>query len=260
LRKLILYFSLVLIISGCELPDFNILPLSVDKMLGEQIQSQIDNNPLQFKVLDEDKYHAAYSEIESIKNNILNSGYVKHKDDFEWSIKIVEDDSILNAFCLPGGYIVVYTGLIKYLDTEDELAGVLGHEIAHADLRHSSNQLLKSYGINLFLKLIFGFDSSFLIDMASNLLDLSFSRSHETAADDKSVEYLSKTNYDPRAISAFFKKISSDQKNPIAMEFLSTHPDPESRIYNIMRKCDDIGVDVGVADYDSYSKFKKLLP
>ena len=54
---------------------------------------------------------------------------------------------MLNAFCTPGGYIYVYTGLIKYLDNEAQLAGVLGHEIAHADLRHVTDQLTEQYGV-----------------------------------------------------------------------------------------------------------------
>jgi len=72
----------------------------------------------------------------------------KHKDDFAWQVKIIDDPETLNAFATPGGYIYVYTGLIKFLDTEDQLAGVMGHEIAHADLRHSTRQMTSSYGVS----------------------------------------------------------------------------------------------------------------
>ena len=67
-------------------------------------------------------------------------------------LRIIHDDSTLNAFCTPGGYIYIYTGILKFLDSEDEFAGVLGHEIAHADLRHSTRQMTKQYGVQILLR------------------------------------------------------------------------------------------------------------
>ena len=72
---------------------------------------------------------------------MMDDEHVADFSDFDWELKIIHDDETLNAFCAPGGYIYVYTGLIKFLAHEDNLAGVIGHEIAHADLRHSTQQL-----------------------------------------------------------------------------------------------------------------------
>src|SRR5690606_5730563 len=114
----------------CETFDVNLLSLEEDRALGLQTDSALQ---AQYRdtILDPSRYAEAYGHLNRIREKILNSE-VKHKDDFEWKMRIINQD-VLNAFCTPGGYIYVYTGLIKYLDREDDLAGVLGHEIAHAD-------------------------------------------------------------------------------------------------------------------------------
>ena len=66
---------------------------------------------------------------------VNNSSYIKYKNVFPYKIEIIQDDSTVNAFCIPGGYIYVYTGLIKFLNNEAALTGVIAHEIAHAENR-----------------------------------------------------------------------------------------------------------------------------
>ena len=161
MRFLSISFILVLFLTSCGGEGVvSYVSTDLDKMIGEQVKNQINDNPEQFKILDEDEYPEAYERLNHIKTEILNSGIVRHKDDFTWELKIVDDTSVLNAFCVPGGYIYVYTGLIKYLDSEDQLAGVMGHEIAHADLRHSTRQLIQSYGVSLLIKFVFGYELS----------------------------------------------------------------------------------------------------
>ncbi|NCX96935.1 MAG: peptidase M48, partial [Chitinophagia bacterium] len=123
---------------SCELIPFNAFTLAQDKELGMQVAAGIAADPKNYPILSESQYPASYAYIRKIRDNILNSGKVTNKSSFDWPVYIIKDDKTLNAFCTPGGYIFVYTGLIKFLDTEDDLAGVLGHEIAHADKRHSS--------------------------------------------------------------------------------------------------------------------------
>ena len=144
-------------LNSCDKND-NIILFGVqdDIALGQQVSAEIESDPAQFPILSEEEYPDAYTHIQRITDNILNSGKVQYRDEFTWEVKLIHDDEVLNAFCTPGGYIYVYTGLIKYLDTEDQLAGVMGHEIGHADLRHSSRQLQRFYGISVLLGLILG--------------------------------------------------------------------------------------------------------
>ena len=193
-------------------------------------------------------------------NTLLASGEVKHKDDFVWRVRILNDDKTLNAFCLPGGYIYVYTGLIKYLTSEDQLAGVLGHEIAHADLRHSTQQMTKQFGLGILITAVTGGDPGLLTQIGSQLINLGFSRTAETEADRKAVDYLYPTRYDARGVSRFFEKLIADKKDGRVPGFLSTHPNPDNRIEAIMLYWKKKGGKIGTTDASRYAKLKKDLP
>ena len=209
-----------------------LFPIEEDVALGLRLKEEIASNPSAYPILDSAKYPEAYGHILRIRDSILNGGEVYHKDDFAWEVKIIHDDEVLNAFAAPGGFIYVYTGLIKYLDTEDELAGVLGHEIAHADKRHSVNQLIKNFGVQLMLDIALGKNQGTLTQIAQGLTRLSFSRKDEAQADEYSVIYLCPTAYNAAGAAGFFKKIEASGGSTVP-EFLSTHPDPENRVVNI---------------------------
>ena len=134
----------------------------------------------------------------------------------------------MNAFCTPGGYIYVYTGILKFLDSEDQLAGVMGHEIAHADMRHSTRQMSKLYGVQILLDVLAG-NRQAIKQVTAGLISLKFSRKHESEADAKSVEYLCPTTYNAAGGADFFQKIQ-ELGGARVPEFLSTHPDPGDRI------------------------------
>ena len=123
-----------------EVPDggFNLFTVQQDRDLGMQVAQEIESNPAEYPILDSASNVKAYKYIYDIRNKILATGKVKHKNEFAWRIRIINDEKTLNAFCTPGGYIYVYTGIIKYLDNESQLEGVMGHEMGHADLRHST--------------------------------------------------------------------------------------------------------------------------
>ena len=203
-----------------------------DKDLGIQVKNEIAANPTQFPVLNPTQYASSYTYLNKMKNKILNSGQVALKDKFDWELFIIKDDATLNAFCTPGGYIYVYTGLIKYLDSEDQLAGVLGHEIAHADRRHSSKSLQTQYGVDILLNVILGKDSTTLKQIAGGLYSLKNSREHESEADEYSVRYLCPTDYQADGAADFFEKLIKDG-NDCTSAFFSTHPCPDNRVQAI---------------------------
>lgn len=235
-----------------------------DKELGLEVSTQIANDP-NFTILSEAAYPEAYAYLNAMKDSILNSGSVTYKDEFVWKLHIIDDD-VLNAFATPGGYIYVYTGLIKYLDKADDLAGVMGHEIAHSDQRHSVKQLQRIYGINILLSVALGENPTVLAEMAGqiagNLAGLSFSRDAESEADDYSVRYLSDTDYACNGAYTFFQKLIDAKQTGLGPAFLSTHPDPEDRVADINAKADEIGCDktaIVETGFD-YQDFKNSLP
>ncbi len=230
-----------------------------DKKLGLQLKQEIANNPQEYPLLDRTQYATAYSILDTIISKVLNSGKVKYKDEFAWEFYIIHNDSVLNAFCAPGGYIYVYTGLIKYLDSEDDLAGVLGHEIAHADLRHSTRQMEKVYGAQMLSSILLG-DSSIIAKVALQLAALKFSREMESEADEFSVIYLCPTDYPADGAANFFDKLINSGQSGWVPEFLSTHPSPDNRIDNIRNKKNELGCS-GANEYISrYQRLKNALP
>lgn len=231
-----------------------------DKQLGLQVKEEIASRPAEFPVLDESQYSAAYSHLNRMKDSIMNSGNVTYRDEFLWELKIIHDDSVLNAFCAPGGYIYVYTGLIKFLDSEDQLAGVLGHEIAHADKRHTTKQLTKSYGIGLLLQVVLGENAALLQQIAQGLISLKFSRNHEAEADEYSVKYLCPTAYNAAGAAGFFQKLIDLQQAGSTPEFLSTHPSSENRVQDISAHKTAFGCS-GTGTFDSrYQQLIRSLP
>jgi predicted Zn-dependent protease len=239
----------------------NLLSVEDDKTLGAQTAAQIAADPATYPILSESSNAAAYSYLNAMKNSILNSGKLTHRDDFEWQMYIIKDDNTLNAFCTPGGYIYVYTGLIKYLDRADDLAGVIGHEIAHADLRHTSRQITQQEGYQTVLNIILGDNAAQIAQLALQLKDLTYSRNYEEEADDASVKYLSGTSYACNGAASFFQKlIDSGQAGSIPV-FLSTHPSSTSRVADINKEAVTIGCSqTAISETGTtYTQFKALL-
>ena len=245
----------ILLLPGCGDLALNIFSTDEDAALGLQFTEQIYADPEQFPVLDSAEFPEAYRRLGKITQKILASKHIRHRDDFAWKVHIIRDDSIRNAFCTPGGYIFVYTGLIRFLESEDQLAGVLGHEIAHADLRHSTEQLTKNMGVRIVTQLIAG-DAATLANIADQLLQLGFSRTDETEADLKSVEYLYDTDYDPRGVARFFERM---EKGSNGLAFLSTHPDADNRVQNILEHWKLLGAKTGKDYREEYRQLVESL-
>ncbi len=238
-----------------------VFPVEKDIQLGLQSVEQIKASPTEYPLLDEQKYAYAYQELRRMMQEILNSGKVQYKDKFTWQVYIIDNKETLNAFCLPGGYIYVYTGLINFLDNEAQLAGVLAHEIAHADHRHSAKQMIEQYGANVLLDLLIKKESvKQLAQIGSQLVTLKFSRNDEVEADASSVKYLYPTLYDARGAKYFFEKISNGSaKAGFFDEFMSTHPSPPNRIQNIENQWKELGGKVGNTFEERYSQLKNSL-
>jgi predicted Zn-dependent protease len=259
-NKIIALAGIAFFLTACSQGGgINIFSVEDDKALGAQIDAEISADPVNYPILKENDYPEAYALIYDIRDKILDAGEVYYKNDFPWQVKIIKDDNVLNAFCTPGGYIYVYTGLIKYLDNEAELAGVLGHEIAHADLRHVTDQLTEQYGISMLLSLLLGQNGSVLGDIAFNLSSLAFSRGDESQADEYSVIYLCPSDYTAYGAAGFFEKIEAEGGVNIP-EFLSTHPSPENRIEDIYAVYDELGCDGTETYIDRYQDLIDALP
>ena len=269
MKKLIILSMSSLLIVSCSLfqkedtkdklpkRGFNMFTVEQDIQLGAQVAEQIASTPDEYPVLDSASNVEAYKFLYDLRDRILATGKVDHKDDFAWKLHIIKDDSTLNAFCTPGGYIYVYTGIIKYLETEDELAGVMGHEMAHADMRHSTRQMTKSGLLSVLAEAALG-EREALKQITAGIVGLKFSRAHETEADQMSVHYLCGTEYDADGGAGFFEKIEASGGSAVP-EFLSTHPSPENRIENYHKWATENNCPAGQNHDARYARFKSLF-
>jgi predicted Zn-dependent protease len=158
---------------------------------------------------------------------------------WRWEVNLISSRSV-NAFCMPGGKIAFFTGIISALQlTDDEVAVIMGHEIAHALLEHGrarmSEQVLKSVGIGV-AAMVFnlGHASASMLSQAADLaVSLPFSRQHETEADLVGMELAARAGYDPRAAANVWRKMSKLGGGNQPPQFLSTHPGHANRIKDI---------------------------
>ncbi len=244
---LVLTFSLTIfsVLSSC---GANIFSVEDDVSMGKELDVEINQDDKQFPKLQGHQEVKDY--VNSLGKYVLeHSKYIQYKDIFPYKFEIINDDSTVNAFCIPGGYIYVYTGLIKFLDNEAALTGVIGHEIAHAERRHMTQRLTSYYGVSVILSLVLGSNPNEFGEIAANLfVGLGFlanSRADEEEADNYSIKYLTGTQYYPGAITFFFDKIKEEQRRngttPSDLEgLLATHPLPQDRINNVKTKLSKI--------------------
>ena len=223
---------------GCSKDkDLNFFSVKQDVQFGAQLDSTVLANPNEFPILKMSQYPQVYAYLQQMLNAILESEEILYKDEFVWKITVINSD-VVNAFAAPGGYLYFYTGLIKYLDKGSELSGIMAHEVAHADRRHSTEAMTKEYGFSVLLSILLGNNPSQLEQLLASLAltgtTLAYSRNNENEADQYAVYYSADTKYyHPLGVAGFFEKLINEGGGSGIPEFLSTHPSDENRIENI---------------------------
>ena len=167
-----------------------------------------------------------------------NNGLSSEIKNFAWEFNLVQN-SEANAFCMPGGKIVVYEGILPITQNESSLAIVLGHEIAHAVAKHSAEQMSKKirqqYGTQIggaLLGQVVGSDAATIATKVAqtgfNLANLKYSREDESEADHMGLIFAAMAGYDPEVAIPFWQRMSSGNSNQ--SDFLSDHPSDAKRI------------------------------
>jgi predicted Zn-dependent protease len=159
---------------------------------------------------------------------------------YAWRFRLIREPSV-NAFALPGGYVYVHTGLMKAAQSADELAGVLGHEIAHAVLHHGAKQAQKReigqvliVGFCLITRLCDGGLGSVAVQVGESAVYSKFSRTAELQADSAGALYAQRAGFDPHAIARFFKRLEGERgSDPGVLKFFASHPMEATRIARI---------------------------
>ncbi len=245
---------------GCG--GLNVYPVSQDRQLGADMDQEIRSNPNEYPILDNESVRGY---LQGIVDEIVRSPSIQYRDKFVYKVTVINDDRTINAFATPGGYIYVYTGLLRYLENEASIAGVLAHEIAHAEERHGTEHMTSALGQSALLSLA-DIDSrsqltQIVASSAALLATLANSRSDEAESDARAFEYLKSTRFWPGGIKLFFEKMIMEQGrgSTIFESWLSTHPAPEERVESINTMLREQNIPAATPESLGVTRYRTML-
>ena len=251
--QMILLFGLLLFVSACEQvaitgrKQLNLVPDSeMNTMSFKEYGDFISKHKLSSNAAQTQMVKNAGKRIQkAVEKYCAENNMSARLSGYQWEFNLIEDPNV-NAFCMPGGKVVVYTGLIPVAQNEEGLAVVLGHEIAHAIARHGNERMsqamlaeLGAKGLsealansseqtkNIFMK-------SYNIGAEYGVL-LPYSRIHETEADHLGLIFMAMAGYNPNAALDFWQRMAAGSKGKQPIELLSTHPADQTRIGNLKK-------------------------
>ena len=180
-----------------------------------------------------------YDIRDAINVYYANQGAEDPTENFQWEFALVDDDQTKNAWCMPGGKIAFYSGILPIAKNDDGIASIMGHEIAHAVARHSAERASRSilmdagtYALQRFVlgTSLTGYSSDLYKQLRQLGLELPFSRSQETEADYLGLIFMSLAGYNTEESYKVWERMKKNMDSKDPPEFLSTHPTPDNRI------------------------------
>ncbi len=215
----------------------NQVPIEWEKKAGDKLFTTMS---LQYKFIQNDSLKKVFLKISDPLFKQVE------KDGYKIDLYFVKDPTI-NAFALPGGKVIIQTGLIENAKSWEEVMGVLGHELAHVTKRHHIRSMINSIGLFAILSAFMGDISSLagtFANLGGNLASLSNSRSFENEADEEGWMMLQNAKINPKGMISFFETLKADHttkmdtliNKTIDLSFLSTHPNTQQRIDNLKIK------------------------
>ncbi|MDO6389816.1 M48 family metallopeptidase [Pontibacter sp. BT731] len=192
-------------------------PQSYERTLGKQLYTKM----LQGYQVDEEKTAALNAYLSELETDL----------DYPITAAVVKSDEV-NAFAIPGGYVVVYEGILDNMEQHEELAALMGHELAHIQNRHSLRAMTRSLSYYMLASVLFGDVSgvaAVLVDNASALRNLEYSRSLELEADREGMELLRRNELNPQGVILLMERLQMGSESEM-LAFLSTHPNTGERM------------------------------
>lgn len=248
IKKALLLSLLVIGIFACsKVPisgrrQMNLLPESQMNTMSATAYSDFlsANDPLPPTNKDAQMVSKVGERISKAVNDYLRqNGMEKRLSEFDWTFNTVDDPTV-NAWCMPGGRVVFYTGILPICQDETGVAVVMGHEVAHAVARHGNERMSQGVliqGAGMTLDVLSAEQPDLTrglllqsFGIGSSLGTLAFSRSHETEADQLGLVFMAMAGYNPREAPEFWKRMAANSGGGKPPEFLSTHPSDERRV------------------------------
>lgn len=192
----------------------------------KQLRDSVKSYPIYVPKTKADTAFQAY--VFNLCQSVLDKIPADEKPEYKFKFTLI-DQNVQNAFAVPGGYVYIYTGILKSMQDESELVGVIGHEIAHVTRHHYRSSLAKQAGLSLLVSALIDDNSGEITKLVAasfvGLTALSISRGHESDADTYGTLYTGNVERNPLGIASFFSRLKSD-----GFEWLSTHPGSDNRV------------------------------
>lgn len=203
-----------------EIPEF---PVHQEEELGDMLLEQMLEDDPGFQPIESQVVDSA---IWAISKRLIDSlGFTE----YDYNIVVVRNESV-NGFALPGGNIVILSGLIEFSENPEEVAAVLAHEMAHVEKKHVIDRLVKELGLQVVFSVLTGGDAVILSEISRTLTSTYFNRQQEKEADDFALDLLHRCGISPRALGTMFRRMNSEYGSHDEFELLMSHPATNSRI------------------------------
>lgn len=249
---LVLFFSLCWWLFSIWRPfddpdQVELVSLEHEEKLADLILDQMIEDPSW-----KENHSYADTALQKISSRLLDSLGLT---DYDYKFYLIESSTI-NAFALPGGNIVVFTGLMEFADSPEEVTSVLAHEIGHVEKRHVVDRLIQEFSLAILIGAFGGGDAILLKDILNTLIKSKFSRGQEEEADNFGLELLERSNIEPSHMGSFFKKLDRNSSDlDEHLELIMSHPALNSRVkkaYQYELSPDFVQIDLDV-DWDKVS-------
>ena len=249
MRKLVLTIAIFMVVAACKVNPFTgkkVLNFYPNSQIFPMAFAQYDEFLTENKVIEDSPEARMITKVgqrisSAAERWLAANGYPGYLNDYKWEYNLVNDETV-NAWCMPGGKIVFYTGILPITQTETGIAVVMGHEVAHALADHGAQRM--SAGTLQQLGAVAGniaiqdeqkrnmFNQAYGLGSTVGLM-LPFSRSHETEADRIGLQIMALAGYDPAEAAELWKRMKANSGGQAPPEFLSTHPSNDTRIANL---------------------------
>ena len=204
-----------LLFLSCEKPD-EVISIDIDEFtpehqvtIGKHMKERMLEMPTVYPLLGKNSHECAYERPEELFRTLVNTATIQNRKTFNWELHIIENEDIQNAFTLPGGYVFIYTGLLKFAKTESELLAILGSEIVYADKEYTLNTLKASYGKLVLSDLSLGKKVPTLTEIVTDLPLVEYEEEVVLQADSILLSIICPFRYDAAGLQNFVEQATA---------------------------------------------------
>jgi len=224
--------------------------------IGKTLKTLIVNSPDRYHILEQSENADFYKYVNTLMDMLANTDYVTNRVNFKWDVTIIQDDNVTTSFITPGGHLFIYTGLLKFINSETELFSILAHEVNYADSGNLMERLVSTFGKDVIGDLLLGYDIPTTRAVANSLENISYTEQEVLIADRYALNIICPFQYDAIGLKTFLERANS---NSFEIQWLETHPSSITRIESIEEYAVNCGIEEDTFT-QRYLEYKALLP